>query len=48
MAFWVLTGIFVSLICEDGDPFVFSENRVVEFFGNPICGEVIGNDNLSA
>lgn len=48
MSFWVLTGIFVSLICEDGDPYVLSENSIEEFFGNPIYGEVIGNYNLSA
>lgn len=28
MSVWVLMGIFVSLICEDGDPYVLSENRV--------------------
>ena len=48
MSFWVLTGIFVSLIGEYGDPYVLSENRVEEFFRNPIYDEVIGNYNLSA
>lgn len=48
MPLCVLTGIFVSLACEGADRYFLPENRVEEFFGNPIYGEVIGNYNLSA
>lgn len=49
MSLCILTGIFVSLVCEDADLYFFlCENRVEEFFGNSIYGEVIGNYNLSA
>lgn len=48
MSLCVLTGIFVSLVCEDTDLYFLPENRVEEFLGNTIYGEVIENHNLSA
>lgn len=44
MSLCILTGVFVSLVCEDVD--FLHEKRVKEFFGNPIYGEVIGTYNL--
>lgn len=46
MSLCILAGVFVSLVCEDADLYFLHENRVEEFFGNPIYGEVIGTYNL--